>query len=216
MLVDEDRTDRTRRFYDAVAPSYAELIPDTRYESAVDLAMIRDFVELLGEGPKAVLDAGCGTGRMIGHLRGLDPTITPTGVDLSPAMLAEAAASHPDVELIEAAMHDLPFEDERFDGILAWYSIIHTAPLDLDRVFAEFDRVLRPGAIALVGFQSGVGERTAQGAYGHDVELHAFLHDAADVGQRLERTGFTVDTRLERGPRSWERLPQAFVLARKG
>jgi predicted TPR repeat methyltransferase len=32
------------------------------------------------------LDAGCGAGRVIGHLRSLDDAVTPTGLDLSPAM----------------------------------------------------------------------------------------------------------------------------------
>lgn len=211
--MDDTHLERTRAFYDTVATSYAEMIPDTRYESALDLAMIRDFVDLLADGA-SVLDAGCGTGRMIGHLRGLDATIALTGMDLSPAMLAGARASHPDVPFVEGRLSALPFGDDAFDGLLAWYSIIHTAPHDLGAVFAEFRRVLRPGGLVLLGYQAGVGERSAKAAYGHDVELHAYLHDTPSVQRLLEAAGLVVDARLDRGPRTWERRPQGFVLAR--
>jgi ubiquinone/menaquinone biosynthesis C-methylase UbiE len=213
--VEHRAVDRTRRFYDTVATAYAEMIPDTRYESAIDLAMVRDFVDLLPDDHKDVLDAGCGTGRMIGHLHALDPQIVPTGLDLSPAMLDVAKTAHPGIRFVEGSLAELPFDDGSFAGILAWYSIIHTAPHDLARVFEDFRRVLRPGGLALIGFQSGVGERTAQGAYGHDIELHAHLHDEVSVSAALESAGLTVDTRLTRGPRDWEHLPQAFVLARR-
>ena len=211
-----DGIERTRAFYDTVASSYAEMIPDTRYESPLELALIDDFVRLLGEGPLSVLDAGCGTGRMVAHLRSLDDAIAVTGVDLSAGMLAHAREAHPDVEFVEGSLAALPLHDATFDGVLAWYSIIHTAPSDLGSVCAELGRVLRPGGLLLLGFQSGAGERTASGAYGHDVELHAHLHSAPSVSPWLESTGFRVDTVLERGPRAWERLPQAFLLARRG
>jgi SAM-dependent methyltransferase len=217
-------TGRTRSFYQEVAGSYAELLPDVRFESPIELALIRDFVDQAGgaAGSRAagaaidLLDAGCGTGRLISYLRGLSGRARVTGADLAPAMLEHARAAHPDVEFVEAALATLPFPDARFDGVLAWYSIIHTAPDDLRAVFAELRRVLRPGGAVLLGFQAGEGERTRAGAYGHDIELHAFLHTTSAVSAALQSVGLDIDTTIDRAPRPPSELrPQGFVLARR-
>lgn len=214
--VAEQTADVTRTAYDTVASSYAEMIPDTRYEAAVDLAMVRHFVESIEARPAAVLDAGCGTGRMIGFLASVDGELVITGSDLSPSMLEVAGAAHPGVELVVGDNADLPFDDERFDGVLAWYSTIHTPPHRLGEVFREFFRVLRPGGMLLLGFQAGTGERRIENAYGHDVELTAYLHHTPYVRDALSTAGFTVTAVLDRGPRSTEKHPQGFVLAARG
>lgn len=214
-IVDRLSVARTRQLYETVADSYAEAV-SAAFEPALDAALIHDFTQLLADqGDVPVLDAGCGTGRLTGHLRTLNPAISPTGVDLSPAMLEHARRTNPDVSFLEADIADLPFQDEHFHGVLAWYSIIHTAPLELPRVFAEFRRVLRSGGVLLISYQVGVGERVRAGAYGHEVELHAYLHCTDHVAAALASVDMVVDTKLDRGPRRQERLPQGFVLARR-
>ncbi|WP_322411389.1 class I SAM-dependent methyltransferase [Microbacterium invictum] len=213
--MDPALTARTRLLYETVADSYARLVAYDRFEPQIDRAMIVDFVERLSDGEPSVtiLDAGCGTGRLIGLLRSLNPRVSPVGVDLSPAMLEHARAAHPDVQFIEADCSALPLPDGALDGILAWYSIIHTPPADLADLFREFRRVLREGGLVLLGFQSGSGERRRPRAYGHDVDLLAYLHDTSTVAGALRAVGFSIDISLDRGPRRREKLPQGFVLA---
>lgn len=202
-----------KQAYDLVAAEYAALIPDTRYESAVDLAVLELFAEMVGPG-RRVLDAGCGAGRMTVHLRGRHPDLALTGVDLSPAMLREARRIAPDVEFVQGALEALPFVEESFDGVLVWYSTIHTPDAGLPAVFAELHRVVRPGGAVLLGFQAGRGERRIQHAYGHDLDLLAYLREVDAVADGLTEAGFAVHTRLERGRREeHERHPQGFVLA---
>lgn len=213
--VTNDTPDGTRAAYDVVAGSYAEMIPDTRYEAHLDLAMVRHFVESLAPRPAAVLDAGCGTGRMISHLSALDGDLVLAGSDLSPSMLEVARSTHPDLELVVGDNADLPFHDGRFDGVLAWYSTIHTPPHRLGPVYDEFHRVLRPGGALLLGYQAGTGERRIDRPYGHDIELTAYLHHTLYVRDALTAAGFAVTAVLDRGPRPTERHAQGFVLAKK-
>ena len=209
---------QTRDGYDVVASAYAQLLPDTRYEAAPDLAMIEHFVSGLhtvADRPR-LLDAGCGTGRMIGHLVALDPTLEIVGADLSSAMAAEARTAHPDHRIDVADLHDLPHHDDSFDGVMAWYSIIHTPTHALAPVLGELGRVLRTGGLLLIGYQAGTGERRLDRPYGHDVEMRAFLHHPPSMRSSLESAGFSVDTVLDRGARPREAHPQGFVIATRG
>lgn len=205
-------TDRTRRFYDLVADSYADLLPDTRAEAPQDLGMIARFAADLPDGDAIVVDAGCGTGRMLTHLKtlGVSPL---AGVDLSPAMVAHACRANPAVPIDVAELTDLPFPDASVRGILCWYAIVHSDADDVARIFREARRVLIPGGVLLVGFQSGTGERRIERAYGHDIALTAILHEPTAIADALTAAGFEVTTVTERAAGSNEKHAQGFVLA---
>ncbi|WP_062464636.1 class I SAM-dependent methyltransferase [Demequina soli] len=211
--MDSRRLAQTRAGYDPVARAYAASLPDTSFEAQQDMAMVDRFA---GELPPSatVLDAGCGAGRMLAYVRSRVAGVTLAGVDLSARMLDEARRADPLAELTVADIADLPYADDSVDGVLAWYSIIHTPSGDLPALAAELHRVTRPGGVVLIGFQSGTGRREIAGAYGHDVALTAFLHRTADVADALVAAGFAIDTVLDREPRTTERHPQGFVLAR--
>lgn len=206
-----------RDAYDTVAEDYAARLPDTRAEAPLDLAMVDAFAAAVtGEGAGLVLDAGCGAGRMSRYL--VDRGCTVRGVDLSPGMVAMARRDHPDLSFAAGSLAALPCADGRFDGVLAWYSVIHTPPAGQPRIFAEVARVVRPGGHVLVGFQAGKGPRDVSAAYsrfGHDVVLQRHLYTADQVAARLEGAGLRETARLVRRPQGAEKEDQAFVLARR-
>jgi ubiquinone/menaquinone biosynthesis C-methylase UbiE len=210
--VSDELLNQTRAGYDSVASAYARALPDTSFEAAIDLAMIDHFLAQIPEAG-SVLDAGCGAGRMLCHLHDHASSLRLSGADLSPRMVAEAKRVAPFAELAEANLATLPFGDEEFDGVLGWYSIIHTPPHALSDIFVELRRVMRPGAVLLLGYQSGTGTRVLQRPYGEDARLTSFLHNSAYVSEALTELGFDIDTTLVRAPRQQERHSQAFVLA---
>ncbi|GAB2867539.1 class I SAM-dependent methyltransferase [Nocardioides pacificus] len=201
--------------YDTVAADYAAYFPDTRAESPLDLAMVDAFAAAVtSHDDPRVLDAGCGTGRMSRYVaaRGCRPE----GVDLSPGMVAMARRGQPGVPFTAASVAALPYPDDQFAGVLLWYSIIHTPPAGLSRIFAEAARVLRPGGHLLVGFQSGEGARDVAPAYrrfGHEIRLERHCFTADQISAHLAAVGLRETARMVRRARDGERDDQSSLLA---
>jgi SAM-dependent methyltransferase len=206
--------DATRRFYDTVAAAYAAALPDTRAEAPLDLGMIAQFVADLPDGDGLIVDAGCGTGRLLAHLATLGASPL-AGVDLSPAMVTRAREAQPDIRVEVAELTALPFPDATVRGILCWYAIIHSDADEVTAISREARRVLRPGGTLLMGFQAGTGTRRIEHPYGHDVTMDAVLHDPATIARALDAAGFDVTAVAERAARAREKHAQGFVLARR-
>ncbi|TFV98744.1 class I SAM-dependent DNA methyltransferase [Leifsonia flava] len=210
----EDRIDETRRLYDTVAHTYAEVLPDTRYEAPLELGMLDHFIAHLPDSDLPVLDAGCGTGRMLHYLsaREVSPLV---GIDLSPEMIGHARASNPGVPVETGDLRTLPHADSSIRAVLCWYAVIHSSKTDVAAIVREVGRVLIPGGTVLFGFQAGTGERVVERAYGHDVTLHGVLHETREFVPWLNDAGFEVTATADRGPVGFERNSQGFILARR-
>jgi ubiquinone/menaquinone biosynthesis C-methylase UbiE len=93
---------------------------------------------------KRVLDVGCGPGRASAALA-VRHGARVTAVDASREMLAAARAHVPEaVEVVEARVEALPFDDAAFDVAIANF-VVHL--LDRPRAFAEVRRVLVPSGV---------------------------------------------------------------------
>jgi SAM-dependent methyltransferase len=98
---------------------------------------------------ETVLDLGCGAGTdLLIAAQMTGGTGRAIGVDMTASMLERARASAASmglssVELHESLIESLPLEDESVDVVIS-NGVIDLIP-DKDPVFAEIDRVLRPG-----------------------------------------------------------------------
>ena len=101
-------------------------------------------------GPRSVLDAGCGTGRVAVELarRGVDVV----GVDSDPGMIDAARAKSPDLRWILADLAELALPD-RFDVVVLAGNVVPY--VDADRRAAAVTacaRHLAPGGVLVAGF----------------------------------------------------------------
>lgn len=88
-----------------------------------------------------LLDAPCGTGRLLATLAGHGRTL---GLDVSPSMLQEARKSHAGTELLLGDVTRLPFSDATFDAVVCCRLLHHLAePEALTSVLGELVRVSR-------------------------------------------------------------------------
>ncbi|HUB99789.1 MAG TPA: class I SAM-dependent methyltransferase [Solirubrobacterales bacterium] len=111
------------------------------------------------------LEIGSGTGYFSLNLVQLGVIERLTATDISAGMLKRLAATAAalgldDVTTVTTEAEQLPFDDQSFDLVFG-HAVLHHIP-DLDRAFAEFRRVLRPGGmIAFAGEPSRYGDRLA-------------------------------------------------------
>ncbi len=117
-----------------------------------DLELIEAFLQRvqLHEASR-VLDIGCGTGNYTGLLQKITRAQL-FGADPSSGMLDKARQKHPQVDFRQAQAHELPFADAFFDFIYMT-DVIHHIP-DIASLFAEIQRLLRPGGCACIATQS--------------------------------------------------------------
>ncbi len=216
-----------RASYDAVASRYAEEFADDLTDKILDRALLSAFAETVrrtaGEGSR-VADLGCGPGFEAQLLAGLGLDVV--GLDLSPAMIAEARRRHlPDrhLEFRTGSLLALPFADAALAGAIAIYSVIHLAREQRACAYAEMARVVRPGGSLLISVHTSAAEfpagsiRRLELWWGHTVSLDGHFIDADEVIAGLADVGFTIDARLERGPSTPREFPsrRAYLLAKR-
>jgi ubiquinone/menaquinone biosynthesis C-methylase UbiE len=110
------------------------------------------------------LEIGAGTGYFSLNLLQAGVVEHATATDISPGMLEtlseNAARLGLTVETVACDAEQLPFADASFDLVFG-HAVLHHLP-DLDRAFAEFRRVLKPGGVLFfAGEPSLHGDRIA-------------------------------------------------------
>jgi SAM-dependent methyltransferase len=129
----------------------------------------------------AILDVGCGTAWLAAHFADY------TGIDGSPAAAAAARAKGREIVLGDVD-EPLPFEDERFDGVVLKDLLEHVR--DPVAVVGEARRVLRPGG--LVFASSPDAQRWVWDDYTHrrPFTRRSFRLLFSDQGFAVQRVGY--------------------------
>ncbi|AXH97618.1 class I SAM-dependent methyltransferase [Ornithinimicrobium avium] len=138
-----------------------------------------------------ILDVGSGTGRWSGRLADLGHEVE--GLEPVDRFVQIARRAHPSVTFRRAALADLAGSEERWSGVLAWYSLIHLGPEELPTALSTVRTVLEDGGSLLLSFFTGP-------------RLEAFPHPATtayrwpmgDMTRAVERAAFEVIDAQER------------------
>ncbi|TSD46869.1 class I SAM-dependent methyltransferase [Rhodococcus sp. KBS0724] len=141
---------------------------------------------MLGRGGR-VLDAGCGPGRLGGHLHKAGHEVV--GIDVDPVLIAAAQEDYPGPTWLvgDLAELDLPSRGiaADFDVIVCAGNVMaFLAPSTRKTVLAGFARHLGPTGRVVIGFGAG-----------RDYEFSDFLADASDSGLAVDLLLSTWDLR---------------------
>jgi ubiquinone/menaquinone biosynthesis C-methylase UbiE len=164
--VAEQIKDANTRYHDAAAADY-----DAKW--GIDLGQVGQrqvrskLRKALGADAgtfESGLEIGAGTGYFVLNLLQLGILEEATATDISPGMLEALDRSAErlglDVRTVRSEAEELPFPDESFDLVFG-HAVLHHVP-DLERAFAECERVLRPGgSLAFCGEPSRYGHSIA-------------------------------------------------------
>ena len=151
-----------------------------------------DRLRLFKVQPQRILDVGAGTGRLSGVMMDLYPKAQVTALDLAPGMLKQAAAHDRWRRKLGRLCGDaecLPVADASVDLVFSNLAIQWCQ--DLDAVFAEFKRVLRPGGMLLFSSfgPSTLHElRESWAQVDNDVHVNRFV-DLHEVGDAMLNAG---------------------------
>jgi len=209
---------KTRNSYDEIARDYADNLGAELDAKPLDRALL-DVVAQSSSGG-VVADIGAGPGHVAGYLARRGAEVVST--DLSPAMCSLAAARE-GVASFASDMCALPLQSASLAGIVCFYSVIHLDDESRSRAYAEFARVLRPGAHALIAFhtcdaETAAGQaRTADQMMGHEVDLTFRFIDPLEESRRLAAAGLAHVARLDRAPIAGAEHPseRAYLLVRR-
>src|SRR3954468_24791722 len=141
--------DVNRRYHDVAAETY-DAKWGISFGEIGHQQVLGKITKLLGPKPgpfASSLEIGAGTGYFSLNLLQTGVVREATCTDISPGMLATLERNAEQLKLaVQTAACDaaeLPFDDDSFDLVLG-HAVLHHLP-DLDRSFAEFRRVLKPG-----------------------------------------------------------------------
>jgi SAM-dependent methyltransferase len=195
---DDDERRRTRASYDTVAHEYATRFHDELTRKPFDRAMLTWLAGRVPAG-SLVADLGCGPGHVGAFLAGLGQRVH--GIDLSPALVAEAARRFPGIPFSVGDMTRLvDWPAAAFGAIVAFYSIIHVPRAELATALAELARVLAPGGVLLLSFHVGEETRHLESWWDRPVDVRFHFHLPAAMAAALAQAGLVVTESIEREP----------------
>jgi len=206
-------TNSIRSAYDLAAEAYAQKFLKELDSKPFDRELLQRFAQLVGPG-RQVLDVGCGPGHTTAHLSSLG--LRTTGVDLSPRMIELATRTFPQATFEAGDFLALSHQSSLFDGILAFYCIVHLMPEQLAPAFVEMSRVLRPGGHLLVSFHVGSEVIHAENFLETTAVLDFHFFEPALVLTALGLAGFKlIDCHIREPYESEHPSRRGYILSRK-
>ncbi|MBX0293531.1 class I SAM-dependent methyltransferase [Haloarcula nitratireducens] len=171
-----DQRDVVRSGYDEIAATYAA----ERDGEGRERSLVEELASALADGGR-VLDAGCGAGTPAADV--LAERHDVVALDISREQLQTARERVPSAGVVQGDLAHLPSPDDAFDAVVSYHAVIHVPREEHAAVFAEFERVLRPGGrlLAAVGSEPWVGEND----------------DWLDTGERMAWSFYGVDRNRE-------------------
>ena len=139
-----------RKFFDEEGALYDSVYDAGTTGGSILRARLATALQLIGDGPGDVLDAGMGGGRLVEELDRRGWTVS--GVDISERMVALAQRRLPArrESLRQGDLEALSFDDASFDVAVATGALEYAR--DLRQAVGELARVVRPGGRVIASF----------------------------------------------------------------
>ncbi len=175
--------------YDKIASHFS----NTRNDAWPEFGSLKTLIQ---SEDAAVLDIGCGNGRLAAAI----PIVHYTGLDLSSQLLKIAQQRFPDYKFVHGSIRQLPFPDASFDLVACVATLQHIPSLAYrQQALQEITRVLKPGGVLFMlnwnlAEQSQYQQYLANQADGYDAGdyLIPWKNDQGEVMAKRYYHGFGI------------------------
>jgi len=192
----------TRQAYNLAAQKYHDLFHNEMNEKEYDRKLLDSFATKFNK-DSIICDAGCGPSGHIGRYL-FDKGINVVGVDVSEKCVELAQSNNPDVKFECADIGSMPFDDNTFNGLISYYSIINTPKIYVNKIFAEFRRVLKPDGYLLVAVKAGTTEGYIDDLLGIKARNYFSLFTKDEIVAYFSQAGFLLEFFDKRNPYDFE------------
>jgi ubiquinone/menaquinone biosynthesis C-methylase UbiE len=139
---------KTRKAYNKAAVKYYELFYDELDKKEYDKEFIDMYLKNFNSG-SLICDLGCGP---CGHIENyvFQKEIKIIGIDISERCIEIAKNQYPEIHFETGDFTNLNYNDNYFDGLISYYSMIDTPKVYMSKILGEFYRVLKKDGYLLV------------------------------------------------------------------
>ena len=193
--------EKTRKSYNLAAEKYFEDFKDEMKQKEYDRMFLDEFSSHFD--PKSIIcDVGCGPGHITRYVS--DKGLNVFGIDISEKCVEVARRENPRMKFQVMDMAKLDLADRSVDGIISFYSIIHTPKQFQPVLFREFNRVLKMGGRIVVVVKKGDTEGYVDELEGFKTSLYFANFKEEQIRSYLEANGFRVARLETRRPYDFE------------
>jgi len=186
---------KTRTAYNKAAQKYYDLFNSELEKKEFDKEFINNYLRYFD--PSSVIcDAGCGP---CGHIDNyiFQKGFEIIGIDISDRCIEIAKNHYPLIHFETSDFTKLNYEDNYFDGLISYYSIIDTPKIYICKILKEFNRVLKKNGRLLLVVKEGESEGYEKELIGIKTTIYFSLFTEKEIKAFLTESGFE-DIKIEK------------------
>jgi ubiquinone/menaquinone biosynthesis C-methylase UbiE len=198
----EQINELTKKAYDKTANKYHDHFKNEIIQKEYDRLLLDKFSNMLIAN-SLICDAGCGPSGHIGKYL-FDKGHQVVGIDLSQKCIEIATSYNSQIDFKIMDMMSTDFKSDSLDAIISFYSIIYTPKEYVDKIFTEFNRILKVNGKLLVVVKKGTGEGIVDDEWyeGNKVYFTHFMEN--EIEGYFEQSDFNVNFFDVRKPYDFE------------
>ena len=194
----EKLNQKTKKAYDKAAQKYYDSFYNELDKKPFDKNFIDIFLSNLNSN-SIICDAGCGP---CGHLENyiFNKGFKITGIDISERCIEIAQKHFPEIKFETGNFSNFNCNDNYFDGLISYYSIIDTPKIYIDKILKEFNRVLKKNGFLLLVVKEGKGEGYQNELLGIRTKIYFSHFSEKEIKTYLEANNFEIKKMQKRNP----------------
>lgn len=201
-VIQNNYKEMTRIAYDNMALKYHEQFRFEMEQKEFDRLFLDKFSQQLKSNSK-ICDAGCGPSGHIGKYL-FDKGHEIYGIDISPKCIEIAKKYNSKINFKVMDMAEMKFEDNFFDAIISFYSIMYTPKEYVDSIILEFNRVLKSDGKLLIVLKKGNSNDIIEDYWDEGNPVYYTLFQENEIKNMLIRNNFSIHQIETRHPYDFE------------